>query len=396
LLLCNGLVIFITALVSHSFIEKGERKFNFVNLLLLAMAGANGIALARDIFSLYVFIEITSIVSFVLISFNKDRDGFEGAFKYIILSSVASVFMLSAVALILLLTGDVSFGAVRAALGSMTLAPLAFLGIGIFLCGLFIKAGAVPFHGWLADAYTSAPAPVTVFLAGISTKAVGVYTLIRLVYSVFGFTLPVQKLLLFVGALSVVVGAIATLTQEDFKRMLAYSSISQVGYIVLGLGAASPLGIAAAAFHFFNHAVFKSLLFVNSATVEKQAGTRDMNKLVGLAQKMPVTGTTSALAALSISGVPPLAGFWSKLFIIIALWGAGHYNYAMIAVLASLLTLAYMLIMQRKVFFGRISEHLFPIKEGNWNLVASSIILAAITVGVGILFPFSLCRLLIR
>jgi multicomponent Na+:H+ antiporter subunit D len=217
-----------------------------------------------------------------------------------------------------------------------------------------------------------------------------------LVYSVFGFTLPVQKLLLFVGALSVVVGAIATLTQEDFKRMLAYSSISQVGYIVLGLGAASPLGIAAAAFHFFNHAVFKSLLFVNSATVEKQAGTRDMNKLVGLAQKMPVTGTTSALAALSISGVPPLAGFWSKLFIIIALWGAGHYNYAMIAVLASLLTLAYMLIMQRKVFFGRISEHLFPIKEGNWNLVASSIILAAITVGVGILFPFSLCRLLIR
>jgi multicomponent Na+:H+ antiporter subunit D len=178
--------------------------------------------------------------------------------------------------------------------------------------------------------------------------------------------------------------------------MLAYSSISQIGYIVLGLGCATPLGVAAAAFHFFNHAVFKSLLFVNSAAVEKETGIRDMDKLGGLAQKMPVTGLSSALACLSTAGVPPLAGFWSKLLIIIALWSTTHYNYAVIAVLASLITLSYMLILQRKVFFGRISDHLSKVKEAGWNLTACAIILAGITIGVGVLFPFSLCRLIVR
>jgi len=396
LLLCNGLVIFITILVSLSFIEDQERRFNFTSLLLLALSGANGIALVKDIFSLYVFIEVTSITSFILISFNKDLEAFEGAFKYIILSSIATVFMLSSIALIFLICGDMSFDAIKSAIASSGNSLLILLAMGIFLCGLFIKAGAVPFHGWLADAYTCAPAPVSVYLAGIATKALGVYTLIRIVYSVFGFNAAVSKVLLFVGALSIVVGAIATLTQNDFKRMLAYSSISQIGYIVLALGCGSVLGIAAAAFHFFNHAVFKSLLFVNSATLEKQTGSRDMDKFGGLAQNMPVTGITSALACLSTAGVPPLAGFWSKLLIIIALWVSGHYNYAVIAVLVSLITLAYMLLMQRRVFFGRLSIHLSHIKEGSWNLLLSTIILAAITVGVGILFPFNLCKLIIR
>ncbi len=397
LLLCNGMVVFITMLVSRSFIEEGEKRFNFTSLLLLSFAGVNGIALARDIFSLYVFIEVVSISSFILICFNKeDRDAFEGAFKYIILSAIATIFMLTSIALIFLVSGDMSFEAVRAALDNSAHTSLVLIAIGLFLCGFFIKAGVVPFHGWLADAYTSASAPVSVYLAGVSTKAVGVYALIRIVVTVFGFDTPINKVLLFAGALSVVVGAIATLTQTDFKRMLAYSSISQIGYIVLALGIATPLGIAAAAFHFFNHAVFKSLLFVNAATLEIATGTREMDKLGGLAQRMPVTGVTSALACLSIAGVPPLAGFWSKLLIIIALWSSAHYNYALIAALASLLTLGYMLLLQRKVFFGSVGDHLAQIKEGEWNLITCAIILAAITVGVGVLFPFNLCKLIIR
>jgi multicomponent Na+:H+ antiporter subunit D len=215
-----------------------------------------------------------------------------------------------------------------------------------------------------------------------------------MVVSVFGFDANLNNIMLFVGAVSVVVGALAALAQTDFKRMLAYSSISQIGYIVLGLGCASPLGFLAAGFHFFNHAVFKSLLFVNSASVEKQSGTRDMDNLTGLSQKMPVTGITSVLAALSTAGVPPLSGFWSKLLIIIALWSSGHFNYAVIAAGASLLTLGYLLTMQRKVFFGRISDHLSGIREGAWNLCLAAVILAAVTLGVGILFPFNLCRLI--
>ena len=395
LLLCTGLVVSVTILVSRSFIQAGEARFNFLNMLLIALCGANGVALAGDLFSLYVFIEVASVSSFILIVFNKDRDAFEGAFKYIILSAIATTMMLTSIGLIFLFTGDMSFTAISLAMDSSMHTMLILLATGVFLCGLFIKAGLVPFHGWLADAYTASCPPATVYLGGIATKALGIYTLIRVTVSVFGFDTPINKVFLFIGALSVVVGALATLTQSDFKRMLAYSSISQTGYIMLGLGCASGLGIAAAAFHFFNHAVFKSLLFVNSAAVEKEAGTRDMDRLTGLAQKMPVTGITSVLAGMSAAGLPPLAGFWSKLLIIIALWKATHYNYSVVAVLASLLTLAYILLMQRKVFFGTISDGLSHIKEAGWELVLPQIVLAAIIVGVGLLFPFNLCRLII-
>jgi multicomponent Na+:H+ antiporter subunit D len=390
LLLCNGIVVFITLLVSRSFIEEGEKRFNFTSLLLLSFAGVNGIALARDIFSLYVFIEVVSISSFILICFNKDRDAFEGAFKYIILSAIATIFMLTSIALIFLVSGDMSFEAVRAALDNSAHTSLVLIAIGLFLCGFFIKAGVVPFHGWLADAYTSASAPVSVYLAGVSTKAVGVYALIRIVVTVFGFDTPINKVLLFVGALSVVVGAIATLTQTDFKRMLAYSSISQVGYIAMGLGCGSELGIAGAVFHLFNHAIFKSLLFVNSAAVERRLGTTDMNRMGGLGSRMPLTSVTSVIATLSTAGIPPLSGFWSKLIIVLALWRGGHFAYAGIAVLLSVVTLAYLLGMQRKVFFGKTPPEWQGIQEAETGLTLSALVLAIITVAVGVLLPLVL------
>jgi multicomponent Na+:H+ antiporter subunit D len=182
-------------------------------------------------------------------------------------------------------------------------------------------------------------------------------------------------------------GAFAALTQNNFKRMLAYSSISQVGYIIAGLGTGVALGVIGAIFHFFNHAVFKSLLFVNSAAVEREAGTVDMDKLGGLSERMPVTGATSLVGFLSTSGIPPLAGFWSKIMIIIALWVSGHQVYAAIAVMASVLTLAYLLTMQRKVFFGVLAEGFKNIKETKPAIAAVAIALALVTIGVGVFFP---------
>jgi len=259
--------------------------------------------------------------------------------------------------------------------------------MSLFLCAAFIKSGLMPFHGWLPDAYSAAPSSVSVLLAGIVTKTVGIYTVIRIVESIFGFGAPIKNLLLLIGTISIVLGALAALGQSDFKRMLAYSSISQVGYIILGLGCGSALGLAGAVFHLFNHAMFKSLLFVNSAAVESQTGTKNMDELSGLAKKMPVTGVTSVLASLSAAGIPPLAGFWSKLIIIIALWMSGFYVYAAIAVLASVLTLAYLLSMQRRVFFGILGEGLVNIKEAGFCMTFPALVLAIIIVGVGIFFP---------
>ena len=390
MLLCIGIVLFITLLVSRHLITDDESNFNFINLLLLAMSGMNGVVLVRDIFSLYVFIEITAVVSFIMIAFDKDELAFEGAFKYIIMSAVASTFLISSIALILLFSGSTDFSAINASITASLISPLIILAIAIFVCALFIKAGLMPFHGWLPDAYSSAPAPVSVLLAGVMTKVVGVYTLIRIVTSLFGFENTLKQILLAVGALSIILAALLALAQNDFKRMLAYSSISQIGYIILGLGCGTPLGIAGASFHLFNHSIFKSLLFVNSAALEKETGTRDMDKMSGLAKKMPVTGVTSILGSLSAAGIPPLAGFWSKLIIVVALWVSGKHIYAVIAVLASVLTLAYLLSMQRRVFFGLLGKDFENVKEASLGLTLPALILAAIAVGVGLFFPFLL------
>jgi multicomponent Na+:H+ antiporter subunit D len=262
------------------------------------------------------------------------------------------------------------------------------LAIALFLCGLFIKSGIVPFHGWLPDAYSAAPSAVSVFLAGIVTKATGVYVLMRLVISVLGFSPAVKAALMFFGLFSIIAGALAAMGQKDFKRMLSYSSISQVGYIVLALGCATPLAVAGAIFHFFNHAIFKSLLFVNAASVEERLGTVDMNTMGGLAARMPVTGATSVVGLLSTAGIPPLSGFWSKFMIIVALWLAGNRAYAVLALLASIFTLGYLLSMQRRVFFGKLKEGLEEVKEAGSPLVISEAILAAVTIGIGVGFPF--------
>jgi len=200
---------------------------------------------------------------------------------------------------------------------------------------------------------------------------------------------------MFIGATSIVVGALAALGQNDIKRMLAFSSVSQVGYIVLSIGTGTALGIAAAVFHIFNHAIFKSQLFANAAAVEKQAGTRDMDKLGGLASKMPVTGGTSIVAMLSISGIPPLSGFWSKLLIIIALWQGTHYTYAFIAVIASVITLAYFLSLQRRVFFGKLAQGLENIKEAKFGLILPALILALLTIFIGLFFPLIFNKLIL-
>jgi multicomponent Na+:H+ antiporter subunit D len=390
LLLCIGIVMSVTVVLARGMIKDEEHRFNFMNLLLIILAGLNGVVLVRDVFSLYVFLEIVGVASFILIAFDKDMPALEGAFKYIALSSVASVMILVSIAFLLLLSGGTSFSEINTALKCSSYGPLVMVALGAFICGSFIKSGLMPFHGWLADAYQSAPAPVSVLLAGVVTKTVGVYVLMRIAVSVFGLYQPVQNALMFIGAASIIFAALAALGQNDFKRMLAYSSISQVGYIILGLGCGTTLGISGALFHLFNHTVFKSLLFVNAAAVENQSGTRDMDKLGGLASRMPVTGLTSVLASLSTAGVPPLAGFWSKLIIIIALWLSGNYVYAVIAVLGSVLTLAYFLSLQRNVFFGKLKEGLDKVIEGKLYFTIPAVLLAIITVGVGVAFPYIL------
>ncbi len=388
LLLSIGLVSFVTILVSRSFIRDEDERFNFISLLLLAVSGMNAAVMVRDIFSLYVFLEVAAVASFIIIAFNKTNEAFEGAFKYLIFSATATVFMLSGIALLVLICGSTSFSVISSILRNTDHDILINIAMALFIIGVLIKSGLMPFHGWLPDTYTAAPAYGSLFLAGIVTKVVGVYSLLRVGGSVFAMPASLKMIFMFLGAFSIVVAAIAALEQDDLKRMLSYSSISQVGYIILGFGCATPLGVCGAILHLFNHAVFKSLLFVNSASLELETGTTDMKKMGGLAKNMPFTGITSLLGSLSVAGMPPLSGFWSKLIIIMALWMSGHYIYALIAVLASLVTLAYMLSMQRRVFWGNPLKEWEKVKDSDFSIILASLILASVIVIMGIFFPF--------
>ena len=392
LLLCAGIVGMAALLVSRRTLAEASERFMFANLVLVALVGINGIAMVRDLFTLYVFVEVTAVATFILITLRHGGHAFEGAWKYVILSAVASVLMLSSVALFLLSVGGISLDEVKTALA--TPGTLTWVAIALFLCGLFVKGALVPFHGWLADAYTAAPAPVSVFMAGVVTKASGIFGLLRIASSCLGGALPGREILLVVGALSIVVGAFLALGQSNMKRMLAYSSVSQMGYIVLALGGDLRLGIVAAALHFFNHAISKSQLFANAAAIEERLGTLDMDKMGGIAARMPVTAGTTAVATLSIAGLPPLAGFWSKLLIVMALWNAKEYAFAAVAILASLVTLAYFLSLQRRVFFGKTLPEWAAVRETGAGLLVPAVALAAITVVLGIGFPFALRVLL--
>lgn len=184
--------------------------------------------------------------------------------------------------------------------------------------------------------------------------------------------------------------------------MLAFSSISQIGYILISFATGTTIGLIGAVFHFVNHAVFKSLLFLNSGAVEMATGTRKLDDLGGLAAKMPITGITSVIGLLSAAGIPPLAGFWSKILIIIALWSSGFKFYAMLALFTSVVTLAYLLYLQRQVFFGKIREGLEGITEVSPLLYGPGVLMALLAVAGGIFYPviikilYSLSDILIK
>ncbi|MBF0502373.1 MAG: NADH-quinone oxidoreductase subunit L [Candidatus Riflebacteria bacterium] len=389
MLVIIGLVGLVTAIVAEYSIEPEQSRFHFHTLLLLSMVSMNGIVLTNDLFTMYLFIEAASFVGFIMIAMQKDLLGLEASFKYIVIASVATLLMLSAIAIMLMITGETSFVGVHAGLGKMAGHPLPKLALGIFIVGLCMKSGIVPFHGWVADAYTGAPTATTVLVAGAITKVTGLYSLLRLLTSVFGFNPQINVLMLTLGVLTILIGALSALSQRNAKRMLAYSSVSQSGYILLGIGTGSSLGIAGALFHAFNHAINKALLFTNAAAVEYRTKTLNMDEIGGAGHRMPVTMVTSIIGSMSVAGLPPLSGFWSKLLIIIALWKSGFKAIALFAALASLLTLAYMLSFQRRIFFARTSDRFVSIEEAPRGMVAPAIALGAVIVGIGLFLPFN-------
>lgn len=386
------LVAFCVTFFSAWFIEDDlPNRQAYYSLILVSVAAMTGVVTSTDFFTLYVFIEVLAVTSFALITTDDSGEGIEGAIKYFFLTFPASAIIIVGLAILMLTLGSLSYENLHIFMASdMPAGPVTF-GAALILLGFVIKSGIVPFHAWTPDAYQGAYAPVSAYLAGIATKVSGVYAIIKiatLMRFFDGRALALSDMLMFLGMLSIAVGALAALKQKDFKRMLAFSSISQTGYIVLAAGLGTPLAIIGAIFHLFNHATFKTVLFLNSASIEKSAGTTDMEKLGGMEHAMPWTSWTSIVALFSTAGVPPLSGFWSKLLIIIALWESGLRAYAVLALLFSIVTLGYFMIMQKKVFFGKKTRAAESSPEVSAPLLTPVVLMSALIVAIGLLFPY--------
>ncbi|MFH1782972.1 MAG: NADH-quinone oxidoreductase subunit M [Candidatus Omnitrophota bacterium] len=385
MLVTINVIAFLVSIYSIDYMEKFTQKWNFYCLFLLMVAGMNGVVISGDMFNLYVFLEIAAIASYALVAFGTEHEELEASFKYAVMGTVASSFILLGIVFLYSITSTLNMADMSLQLAKTNSPNLLLFVTVLFLMGFGLKSALVPFHAWLPDAHPSAPAPISAMLSGVIIKALGVYAIIRIFFSVLGATPQVLNVLMVLGAISVVTAGCLALGQRDFKRLLAYSSISQIGYVVLGIGLGTPLGILGGLFHLFNHSVFKSLLFLNSGAVEYAAGTRDLEEMGGLKEKMKVTSNTSLVASMSIAGIPPFNGFWSKLIIIVACVQAQHFTYAFWAVLGSILTLAYFIKVQRHVFLGELKERLAHVKEAPFFMKFSMIILALICIVGGVL-----------
>jgi len=397
LLLTIGVVTAAVMLFSAGYMEQYTAKPKFLSLFLLMVAGMNGVVLSGDLFNLFVFMEIASLASYALVGFGCGHEEFEAAFKYMVLGSIASIFVLFGIGLVYGNTGTLNMAYISKAIQSSGLNAGLGFALALFIVGFSLKAALVPFHAWLPDAHPSAPAPISAMLSGVLIKTLGIYALARVVFNIFGVSVPVGWLLIALGILSMVIGVFLAVGQWDLKRLLAYHSISQMGYVVLGLGIGAlilarggelkwaALAILGGLFHMVNHAVFKSLLFLTSGSIEMATGTRQLKQLGGLAARMPVTRATCTLASAAISGVPPFNGFWSKLILIMATVQAGFYGLGAVTVIVSLITLISFLKVQRYVFLGELPENLSQVKENTGSMLIGMVFLACLCVLMGLL-----------
>jgi len=377
-----------TAVVIFGFryLERYTGRPLFYTLFNLLVAGMCGAVLAGDLFNLFVFLEVASISSYALVAFGTGRREIEAAFKYVLLGALASIAILLGIGTLYASTGFLNMADLAVAVRAGAVPPtLIFFVSALFLAGFGIKAAMMPFHAWLPDAHPSAPAPISAMLSGLLIKTLGIYALIRVFYTVVGLDERVQMLLLVLGCLSMVAGVLLALGQDDLKRLLAYSSISQMGYILVALGINTALGVTAAVFHALNHAIFKSALFLSSGSLERITGTRNLSEMGGLAKRAPATSLGIVGASLSISGVPPFNGFWSKLLILIALFTAGQTLVGAIAAGTALLTLITFIQVQKKALFGPLPERLRDAQDvpaSMWAPILALVFLCLVTIAL--------------
>jgi multicomponent Na+:H+ antiporter subunit D len=352
--------VFLACLVySLGYVEDRVLRHSYLPLFFFLMTGVDGAFLTGDIFNLFVFFEVMLLSTYALVVVS-DAEGLitrgeklEATFKYLILNLIGASVMLLAIGTLYGTTGTLNMAdlsvKVRALqeVGVGHLSLIAFLFVAVF--GL--KAAAAPFHFWLPDVHPSAPTPVSALLSGILIK-VGAYGMIRLTTLIFPGLQPLREVILLLALGTLLLGAFLAVGQTDLKRLLAYSSIGQMGFLLLGVGLGSAQGLAAALFFIINHAIVKSMLFLTAGGVMHTTRERSIERMGGLARSSPLLAAAFLLGAMALAGMPPLNGFISKLLIFQALIGAGRMPHLLVAIVGSILGIVYAFRAWLRIFWG--------------------------------------------
>ena len=304
-----GLLVSIYAL---DYIREGAKELYHV-LYLLLLTGATGVVLTGDIFNLFVFFEILCISSYALVAYLGDKAGIESAVKYLIQGAVGSSLMLIGVGLLYGLFGTLNMAHIASNIDSVSSISI-FVPMVLLITGLGVEAAIFPLNAWLPDAHSSAPSSISAILSGIAIK-VGIYAVARVIFTIFGAS-SILQFLVFLGLLTLLVGEVSAFSQNNIKRLLAYSSIGQIGLIVFALGMGISYGVVGGLFQLISHALSKALLFLAVGYMIYRTGSMDISSLEGMGKRMPITSLAFTIGAFSLVGMPPFIGFPSKFLII--------------------------------------------------------------------------------
>ena len=355
----------------------------FYAAFILCLTGLLGIAVTGDVFNVFVFLEISSLSAYALIALGSDRRALTASFQYLIMGSVGATFIVIGIGLMYVMTGTLNMADLADRLpevsGTRTI-PVAFTFLTV---GITLKLALFPLHLWLPNAYTYAPSAVTAFIASTATK-VGVYLLLRFFFTIFGVTfsfdvMQLDRILMPLALIAIVTMSLVAIYQENVKRLLAYSSVAQIGYMVLGISFASVLGLTAGILHLFNHALMKGALFMSMGCVMFRVGSVRLERMNGLGRAMPWTMAAFVVGGLSLIGVPLTVGFISKWYLVQAALEQGMWPVAGVVLLGSLLALMYVWKVVEVAYFREadpelgISEAPLSLLVPTWVLVLGNL-----------------------
>jgi len=323
----------------------GEVRYLYYAVHCLCLAGLLGMTITGDAFNLFVFMEIASLAMYVLIALGRDRRALLASYQYLLLGTIGATFYVIGVGVLYLQTGTLNLADLAARLPAVAGGRPAPAALAFITAGMSLKLALFPLHLWLPNAYAYAPSAATAFIAATATK-VSIYVLLRFHFSVFGESavtelLPMPGILIALSIAAIVTASLVAVWQADLKRLLAYSSVAQIGYITLGIGLATRDGLTAAVVHLFNHGITKGALFMLAGGVALRAGGARFEHLRGLGRTMPLTSLGITLAGLSLIGLPGTAGFISKWYLVLGAIEAGMWWLAALVVLTSLIAVAY-------------------------------------------------------